>query len=329
MPFLRFLNAPAPGQPLTQPPRLSVSVAGGRPVAMVMDTGSTGVLVAADRIPNWQGLRQLGPARLTYSSSGRVMEGWWVEAPLEIAGHDDNTVRTVPMPVMAVTRISCLHTARNCREEVRPRNVAMIGVGFARQGDHQAQSTPDHNPFLRLETAMLGKAHRGYVIMRTGVTPGVESIRSAYHTVSLSRSPTFDDWAATPACFAVADRIPAACGSVLVDTGVVRAFLTVPSALLAGHMQETGHGTVLRAGTPVTVHFGGDVAGDSAVGYTFRAQDWADPVAPRDVTLVRRNPSPAFLNTSVHFLNGFDYLFDADRGLVGFRASPLGDQPTP
>ncbi len=28
---------------------------------------------------------------------------------------------------------------------------------------------------------------------------------------------------------------------------------------------------------------------------------------------------PPFVNTSVHFLNGFDYLYDADGGFVGFR----------
>jgi hypothetical protein len=28
---------------------------------------------------------------------------------------------------------------------------------------------------------------------------------------------------------------------------------------------------------------------------------------------------PPFVNTSVNFLNGFDYLYDADGGFVGFR----------
>ena len=36
------------------------------------------------------------------------------------------------------------------------------------------------------------------------------------------------------------------------------------------------------------------------------------------LTLVSRTRAP-FVNTSLHFLNGFDYLYDADGGLVGFR----------
>jgi hypothetical protein len=42
---------------------------------------------------------------------------------------------------------------------------------------------------------------------------------------------------------------------------------------------------------------------------------------------------PPFVNTSVHFLNGFDYLYDADGGFVGFRwsghAAPAIGKVTP
>jgi hypothetical protein len=34
--------------------------------------------------------------------------------------------------------------------------------------------------------------------------------------------------------------------------------------------------------------------------------------------MVSRTRAP-FVNTSLHFLNGFDYLYDADGGFVGFR----------
>ena len=37
------------------------------------------------------------------------------------------------------------------------------------------------------------------------------------------------------------------------------------------------------------------------------------------MTLVGTGQHAPFVNTSFHLLNGFDYLFDADRGLVGYR----------
>jgi len=327
LPFLQFLNAPEQGLPLTEPPRLSVSF-GGRPVGAVMDTGSTGVVVAAHAIPNWDQLRRLGPARLTYSSSGRIMEGWWVETRMAIAGRDGATVQTEPMPVMAVTRIACLPGARHCRETTRPRHVAMLGIGFARQADHQAQSTPDHNPFLRLADGASNVAHRGYIVTRRGVMPAVDAVESAFQIVPLSRSPVFPDWAAAPVCLAVDDHVPPACGTVLVDTGVAKSFLTLPTDQLNGNSLHTSHGIRLRPGTPVTVRLGPEASAATPLSYTFRVRDRTDPVAPSDVILVRPGKVPVFINTSVHFLNGFDYLFDADRGLVGFRPSPLQPRQT-
>jgi hypothetical protein len=52
----------------------------------MMDTGSTGVVVSADKIPNIDRLQSLGPGKLTYSSSGRIMTGQWVVTPMTITG---------------------------------------------------------------------------------------------------------------------------------------------------------------------------------------------------------------------------------------------------
>ena len=47
--FLAYLNAPAAGGDLTWPPRLRISF-GGRSYAVVMDTGSTGIVVSRTSI---------------------------------------------------------------------------------------------------------------------------------------------------------------------------------------------------------------------------------------------------------------------------------------
>ena len=58
--FLAYLDAPDVGADLTRPPRLRISF-GGRSYAVVMDTGSTGIVVSADKIPNIDRLQSLGP----------------------------------------------------------------------------------------------------------------------------------------------------------------------------------------------------------------------------------------------------------------------------
>src|SRR5262249_51424298 len=75
--YLPYVNAPGP----SASPLLRVSF-GGRSYAAVMDTGSTGVVVSADKIPNIATLQSLRPGQLTYSSSGRIMIGRWVVTPI-------------------------------------------------------------------------------------------------------------------------------------------------------------------------------------------------------------------------------------------------------
>ena len=52
--------------------------------------------------------------------------------------------------------------------------------------------------------------------------------------------------------------------------------------------------------------------------YTFTVGDDLNPLAPRKLNLVGGS-RPPFVNTSVRFLNGFDYLYDAEGGFVGLR----------
>ena len=111
--FLAYLNAPDAGADLTRPPRLRISF-GGRSYAVVMDTGSTGIVVSADKIPNIDRLQSLGAGRLTYSSSGRIMIGRWVMTRVTIMGRDGTSIAAAPIPVLAVDRVECMESARRC-----------------------------------------------------------------------------------------------------------------------------------------------------------------------------------------------------------------------
>ena len=323
---LRFLNAPRDGEPLLHPPKLGIAIGGpARPA--VLDTGSTGIVISASSIPNLAALPDLGEGRLTYSSSGRIMIGRYVRTPVTLSGANGGALTTRPLPVLAVTRIACLRTARNCQPNDAPRGVAMLGVGFAREKDGQAGGTPDKNPFLNLPgmadptqhaPGTRGALGRGYILSRAQVQVGLgERDGDAFARMALAASPIAGEWQPPAACFALNHRAPA-CGSLLVDTGVTRSFLTVPEAQFSGLLAPDGR-LVLADGVRVDIL---PAPGKDEPRYSFVVGDRADPLAPDEVVLVPRPGRSAFLNTSVRLLNGFDYLFDADGGAVGLRRIP-------
>ncbi|MFG1478891.1 hypothetical protein V5F53_09510 [Xanthobacter sp. V4C-4] len=316
---LRYLNAPPDGRPLLRTPKLGISI-GGPVRRAVMDTGSTGVVISASAIPDLAALPDLGPGTLTYSSSGRIMVGRYVRASVTIEGADGTRLTTRPLPVLAVTRIDCTRTARRCRPNPAPNRVAMLGVGFAREKDHQRGSTPEKNPFLNLPAMGTadapGPVGRGYVVTRGAVRVGLGAgDGEGFAQVPLAPATVAGDWQAPPACYALAGRTPAACGTILVDTGVFRSFLTVPDAQMEGLLSPDGRLT-LAPGTQVEVR---PAPGAAAPRFGYTVGDRADPVAPSEVIVVPRPGAPAFLNTSVRVLNAYDYLYDADHGVVGFR----------
>ncbi|MEH3146547.1 MAG: hypothetical protein PGN34_14635 [Methylobacterium frigidaeris] len=313
--FLRFLNAPAN----TRPPRLGLSF-GGEVKPVVMDTGSTGIVVSASRIPNVDAL-PARPGQLTYSSSGRIMIGRWVTTPVTVWGRDGASVTTGPMPVLAVDHIACTAGARDCRPETAPTGVAMMGVGFGREADSQSQSTPDTNPLLGV--AATGPMRRGYVVTRDGVHVGLTraNTRGDYRFVKLEPFPDIaGEWRGVPVCIRVNDQSPA-CGRALMDTGVTAMFLTLPPDRVADSVTPDEAGRpALAPGTRLTFSFPGEVPGqEPAARYAVTAGDPAGLLAPSRIVLNTTRPEP-FVNTGLHILNGYDVLYDADGGYYAFRA---------
>ena len=321
-PFLRFLDAPGADEPMRRPPTLHLSF-GGADYRAVMDTGSTGVVVSASLIPMVETLPVIAPGQLTYTSSGRIMRGDWVMTPVTIRGAGGDTVTTRPLPVLAVRQIACFENARDCEATDDPRHVVMLGIGFAREGDRQSQSTPDKNPFLSLpnmgEMNKPGRLRRGYVVTRTGVHVGLtrDNTQGAFRFLKLARRDDGSDWAPIPGCIGIGGGTPS-CGTALIDTGVSAMYLTVPAEQEAGFVSRGDQGRTLVPGTKVSVTFSEQPSGE-APGYLFTAGLGSDPLAPSRIILVGGKDRPPFVNTSVHILNGFDYLYDADEGYVGFR----------
>ncbi len=306
--FLRYLNA-EPGGQISAVPRIGLSFGTGEPLRAELDSGSTGIVVAAAYLPGFENLPSQGEGKLTYTSSGRVMVGQWVVTPVTLSGKEGASVTTAPMPVLAVTEVQCLERARDCTPRQMPEHIAMVGVGFAREGDLQSQSTPDKNPLLHVAGGE-GPRRQGYILSPEGVHIGLtaENTRGDFRFLKLERNRDDTDWAPTPAALSLNGAVPAAYGTLLVDTGVSVMYLTLPAA------QAQSQTETLSPGTRLSVHVG--TAGDSFDLYSFTVGD-GSPLAPSAIHLhVADRP---FVNTSFHLLNGFDVLYDAEGGYVGFR----------
>lgn len=316
--YLSYVNAAEDGAEMTRSPRLGLSF--GREVRPVlMDTGSTGIVVSASRIPGFEAMPSR-PGRLTYSSSGRIMIGRWVTLPVTLVGGNGAGVTTAPIPVLAVTRIDCTDAARACTPETMPEHVAMMGVGFGREGDAQSQSTPDTNPLLNLAPEGRGPARRGYVVARSGVHVGLTGANTRGDIRFVKLDPHTDipgEWQGVPVCIAVNGHSPGACGRALVDTGVSVMYLTLPGEAVNGAVAADDDGrNQFLLGTRLDFVFPGRDSAPAAA-YDIVVGDNA-PLSPGKVTLNTRRPEP-FVNTGLRFLNGFDVLYDADGGYFGFR----------
>jgi hypothetical protein len=93
------------------------------------------------------------------------------------------------------------------------------------------------------------------------------------------------------------------------DTGVSAMFITLPPSQTQG---QTGS---LAPGTEVSISAGAPGRGFHLYRFTV---DGDSLLAP-ETTHLRVSDDRTFVNTSFHLLNGFDMLYDADGGYVGFR----------
>ncbi|WP_424753477.1 hypothetical protein [Methylobacterium sp.] len=316
--YLSYLNAGEDGAEITRSPRLGLSF-GDEVRPVLMDTGSTGIVVSASRIPGFETMPSR-PGRLTYSSSGRIMIGRWVTLPVTLVGGNGASVTTSPLPVLAVTEIACTNNARACTPETMPGHVAMLGIGFGREGDSQSQSTPDTNPLLNLAPDGRSPARRGYVVTRDGIHAGLTgaNTRGGIRFVKLDPHPDIPgEWQGVPVCITVNGQAPGACGRALVDTGVSAMYLTLPTGAVDGAVTSDDDGrSQFLPGTRLGFTFPGR-GSEPAAAYDIVIGD-ESRLSPGKVTLNTRRPEP-FVNTGLRFLNGFDVLYDADGGYFGFR----------
>jgi hypothetical protein len=320
---LQTLDIPYANGPIAMDrvPHVWLKLRGARPHRFGMDTGSTGIVVAAEHfIPGPNDVAE-GPGRLVYNSSGRIMNGERYTTDVEIQRDEDTPVATARVQVLRVTSITCLEHARDCRAENNPRGVAFMGVGFDRTGAEgigtrgTERGTP-RNPFVSLVSlasgAPVSSVRPGYIATRDGVHLGMSAERTkGFAFIKLAPNaasrPGAPEWSAVPIAVSVDGVIGN--GTILVDTGINYMFLSPP--------EGTGlrRGTRAPDGSRIAV-FLPDQRNPQPVFYDFTVGRRGNPMHPERVEVV--HDRGVFVNTGRMFLEGFDYLYDAAAGYAGF-----------
>jgi hypothetical protein len=310
---LPFANGPVS---LHHVPEIWLKLNGTRPRWFGMDTGSTGIVVSAEHfIPGPRDVAQ-GPGRLVYNSSGRVLTGehWLTDVVIH---RDEHTpVATARVQVLRVDRITCLEHARDCRPDVEPRNVSYMGIGFDR-GAAQATAgdTSPKNPFVSLVSLAsgrpVGSVRPGYVVTRTGVhlgmTPALTRHMAFVKLTPRAHPPGVPDWNGAPMTVSV-DGVSGQ-GTMLMDTGIDYMFLSPPAGTRLERGRRAPEGTRIELFMP-------DRRSPQPAFYEFRVERRGNPLHPERVEVVH-DPT-IFVNTGRLFLEGFDYLYDAAGGYVGY-----------
>lgn len=292
--------------------KVRAAVNGGPVGEFTVDTGSVGLIVSSDEVPNIN--PDAKPGQITYSSSGVQLHGVWTTATVTFPdARNANGVATAFIPVLAVTSETCTGSgvnAEHCHAQEHP-HPHMLGIGFGRG----QESHPEKNAFLNLTEMSNGSMMRGYIITHAGIVLGLsaksvgdgfvwQKLKEKPVSVETTRfAPELKDWETAPGTFEV-KGVKAGSGVALIDTGLTNLMLASIEGPDKGDVPD---------GTPVTVQLL-----DGKLQYSFTVGKQTDPLTPRRVSWVPATHG-VYVNTGLHALVAFDYLFDEDSGWLALR----------
>ena len=269
-----------------------------------------------------------------YSSSNLTETGSAYLTNVGIFDPTSNLRATARVLVMAVTQESCTDGSQSCAGVLQsgcagfspcayPKFISYSGVGF-RAGMAFAQSPTDMlNPFTSL-ISIAGvpdaKIRQGYIISSTGVTLGLSAaatqnfafIKLGNYTTATQ--PNNVNWAYPLGVLTINGVSGTA--QILVDTGIGQMYLTPAPGVV--YARGTG-ANALPANSNIQIAIPGM---DTAFGmsYDFTTGSLTNPMAPLSyfVTSKTGTVDTAFVNTGRDVIQGYNYLYDADGGYVGF-----------
>jgi len=319
---INYVNTPAVTPGNNGALMVQLSIGGGTAANFEVDTGSAGAVVPIAMIPNFVPVGP--PVKFGYASSGNYSTGTWSTQTVTFPDSTDGSGNpaTATVPVFVAQKYTIDGTTYDCATE--PRSCAhMMGVGFGRPDAGQTGYHPslDSNPLLHFAGMDEGTVRAGYVITPTGIQAGLtaQNAGSGFSYVQLlpAVGATAPNWQTTPGTVVV-NGSTAVSTEVLIDTGINYMWSNfggapvTPSACPAGSTLPAGS-TCAAANTTVSVYFGGT----EGVGYTFTVGDPGNPDATPEFVRLQA----AGLNTGIHPINSFTYMFDAVGGFMGLKAT--------
>jgi hypothetical protein len=284
---------------------LFASIGGGPAHDVQLDTGSLGLYVPRSVVGSAAQISATETCSITYASSGITLAGHAASGAVALlgstpAGDIHPPPATVAMPFCAIDDATFTG--------------GMMGVGFGRP-----VSDPGMNVLLQMADIAAGTMHPGYVLSAhaaPNVQIGITAARSAnFQTIRLSPSTTGNgDWLAGSlvGCVSLPDTPAFApeCGGLLVDTGVGEMILWGPADPTLGGVVAPGQ-TAAPDGTAVTI----TTQAGAMLAYSFVLGAGADSPSAIDI----RAAGAFSINTGRALIVDYDYLFDAEAGLVGFQ----------
>jgi hypothetical protein len=311
--YLEFIQS---SPDLVAPRTLNASIGGGKPVELVVDTGSLGIAIGTKFLgENYRPLLPLPPAPISYSSSGNSYRGQWVLTTVEITGmHGRGFTTSKEIAVFAVDGS----------------DVSMMGV---------ATRFPDpcllQNPFLNVPGMSSGLMRYGYILTAQGVTFGYDEAEVASFPIRVPIDPIFG----SPLPNATITLTPAdtSLGSYtftapfLLDTGLDYLIAAPPSrepAPPAPYQKPSREPRVTQDDIfipemQVTLALEGADKTSQTI-WSFNTSDC--PIYSRVVNAALPHygrfavPSPGgFLNSGRHLLGAYDYLVDLQDLVMGLR----------
>ncbi|MGX1097608.1 subtilase-type serine protease [Amorphus sp. MBR-141] len=321
------------------------------PVPVEMDTGSTGIVITADLISRNTNALTGPPGWAFYNSSGLLLTGVLTQATVTYLNTANGTPVTASVPVLAVKNRYCLGVGGNSAHCSETGTIAMMGVGFGRNtlgadGSTVAVNTLNfvtmspsekaslagqldgvgvtplaYNPLVNVVPNGTSTFNQGYIIRDGKIEVGLTAANTSNFAYG-KLQPTADSqgtstWSQAPMAIQVGAAGPAT-GVLLADTGVTDGFVHIPGAQTSGAVTAGSLVTVqvLDAGDLVTYSF---VVGSQCAQAPQPAN--CNPQAPNGISWVTRVTSDAYLNSSIYFYKGFDYLFDPANGYLGVMNS--------
>lgn len=350
--FLPFSNVSPDTPPWKNAPRVLFKLDGDTQLYnTTMDTGSTGLLVSASDMADYdpETASKYPTGWQYYSSSNKLSSGNWI--PKKISFLEANMTATVP--VLAVTASvvcpwykasdgSSCPTSPNgtsAQPTSMPTHIRYMGVGFGREYNHQPQGTPDKVSLINIDSIDgktlkegcvadgSGCLNEGYIISDAGVTVGLTAENTkGFQFVKLALNHSYSDdqrdWTQTAGCISL-NSAPCRDSSLLFDTGIAKAYLTLPPSVPMEVVKAPGKSHLdrptlkLTDGQNVTVYFGPEEP--YADVYQFITGDQEDELVPGQVTVTKSDQKQPYINTGRHFYRGFDVLYDPIGGYLGIK----------